>query len=342
MIEQPPIQPTPVGALRFNTDNAKLEYFDGNQYVNITTDSPERHTGGTRGLFVGGRNPANSDTIDFVSIDTTGNAVDFGNRLEAGRQGGATGSRVRGVICGRPVPLHSNIIEFLTFASTGNTQDFGDSTNVRAGAPMSISNGTRGVFAGGEIDSSGTVGNIIDYVTIAQTGNAVDFGDLNIPHSDGGRGQSPTRGVFSGGRGPDASTRTNAMEYITTATLGNTSDFGDLTTGRNEIGADSNAVRAIFAGGNTGSVINVIDFITIATLANAQDFGDLSSNSTETRGSASPTRFVISLGSTPGNTQVNNIEYVQIMTTGNSIDFGDLTESRKQAAGVSNGHGGLG
>ena len=35
MIEQRPIQPTPVGALRFNTDNLRLEYFDGNQYVNI-------------------------------------------------------------------------------------------------------------------------------------------------------------------------------------------------------------------------------------------------------------------------------------------------------------------
>ena len=53
MMEQPPIQSTPVGALRFNTDTAKLEYFDGNQYVNITTDSPERHTGGTRGIVFG-------------------------------------------------------------------------------------------------------------------------------------------------------------------------------------------------------------------------------------------------------------------------------------------------
>ena len=42
MTEQPPIQPTPVGALRFNIETAKLEYFDGNQYVNITTDSPEQ------------------------------------------------------------------------------------------------------------------------------------------------------------------------------------------------------------------------------------------------------------------------------------------------------------
>ena len=45
MTEQRLIQPTPVGALRFNTDSAKLEYFDGNQYVNITTDSPEQNTG---------------------------------------------------------------------------------------------------------------------------------------------------------------------------------------------------------------------------------------------------------------------------------------------------------
>ena len=35
--------------------------------------------------------------------------------------------------------FHSyNIIEF-TFASQGNTQDFGDSTNTRAGAPITVS-----------------------------------------------------------------------------------------------------------------------------------------------------------------------------------------------------------
>ena len=152
-----------------------MEIYDGNQWTGILATSGALQTGGTRGLFVGGRNPANSDTIDFVSIDTTGNAVDFGNRLEFfGRQGGATGSRVRGVIW-KTCSTYSNVIEFLTFASQGNTQDFGDSTNVLPGAPMSISNGTRGVFAGGEIDSSGTVGNIIDYVTIAQTGNCGRF-----------------------------------------------------------------------------------------------------------------------------------------------------------------------
>ena len=36
-MEQSPIQPTPVGAFRFNTDTSKLEYYDGNQWVNVTS-----------------------------------------------------------------------------------------------------------------------------------------------------------------------------------------------------------------------------------------------------------------------------------------------------------------
>ena len=82
MTEQRPIQPTPVGALRFNTDSAKLEYFDGNQYVNITTDSPEQNTGGTRGLFMEAGSE-NVNTISFVTISSTGNASDFGDLTAA-------------------------------------------------------------------------------------------------------------------------------------------------------------------------------------------------------------------------------------------------------------------
>ena len=32
-IEKSPLQPTPVGAIRFNTDSSKLEYYDGNQWA---------------------------------------------------------------------------------------------------------------------------------------------------------------------------------------------------------------------------------------------------------------------------------------------------------------------
>ena len=104
MTQQPPIQPTPVGALRFNTDSAKLEYFDGNQYVNITTDSPEQNTGGTRGIFWGYN--TDDDEIDFVNISSTGNATDFGNLGTTKRTGRSTSSRVKGLLAGEELALH--------------------------------------------------------------------------------------------------------------------------------------------------------------------------------------------------------------------------------------------
>ena len=128
MTEHRPLQPTPVGAFRFNTDSAKLEYFDGNQYVNITTDSPEQNTGGTRGLSFNRRNdPAFVNTIDFINIESTGNAQDFGDVDETKQKnGGACGNRTRGLYVGGRYPSNTNIISFITFASTGNTQNFGD------------------------------------------------------------------------------------------------------------------------------------------------------------------------------------------------------------------------
>ena len=102
MTEQRPIQPTPVGALRFNIDTANLEYFDGNQYVNITTDSPEKNTGGTRGLFCSGQNPsvftgtyAAANVIQFINVDTTGNATDFGDRTNDASLPASTADRAR-------------------------------------------------------------------------------------------------------------------------------------------------------------------------------------------------------------------------------------------------------
>ena len=324
----------PLGAIRFNSDSQKLEYWMGSAWMQIITFSPNLDSG-VRGIFYGGH--PNSNVIDFVTIPTAGNATDFGDALSANRQRGVCASNVRAVSHGRDGG--SDVIEFVTFSSTGNAQDFGDGTVNRAGAPMAVSNGTRGIWAGGD-SGPGTLLNVINYVTIAQTGNAVDFGDLNQIHSEGCRAQSPTRGVIGGGRGPNPSSPsfTNAMSYITTATTGNSIDFGDLLIERNEIASDSNAIRGIFAGGNTPGTSSLIEFITIATLGDSIEFGDQSTASGSGRGSASSTRFVFNLG----NPSTATIEYVEIATQGDSVDFGDLTSGRGQAAGASNGHGGLG
>ena len=135
MTEQRPLQPTPVGALRFNTDSAKLEYFDGNQYVNITTDSPEQNTGGTRGIFGGGETPSLTDRIDFINVDTTGNASDFGDISFARRNLRSMSDRTRLIFTGGytsgPATFY-NTLEFITMASTGDVTDFGDLTIARS------------------------------------------------------------------------------------------------------------------------------------------------------------------------------------------------------------------
>ena len=83
--EQPPEEPTPVGAFRFNTDTGKLEYYDGNQWVNITTDSPDLHTGGTRALSVGGLGPGGvTSNIQVIDMSTTGNSVQSDGSYYAG------------------------------------------------------------------------------------------------------------------------------------------------------------------------------------------------------------------------------------------------------------------
>ncbi len=80
----------------------------------------------------------------------------------------------------------------------------------------------------------------MDYITIATTGNAADFGDMlagrfNIPN-DGC--SSSTRGVWAGGASPSNS---NVIQYITILTTGNAIDFGDLGTAASHMAAVSNA-----------------------------------------------------------------------------------------------------
>ena len=119
MTEQPPIKSTPVGALRFNTESSKIEYFNGNQYVNITTGSPEQNTGGTRGFISGGGTPSQVNIIEFVNINSVGDFTNFGDLNN--RVNGPAGSadRTRGITSGgyqSPSGAYINTIDFITMA----------------------------------------------------------------------------------------------------------------------------------------------------------------------------------------------------------------------------------
>ena len=123
-MEKPSLDTAKAGAMRFNTDSSQMEIYDGNQWTGILATSPEIQTGGTRGLRLGGNTV---DVIDYFNIDTTGNAIDFGN-LTGSR--GATGqgfaSRVRGFQAGGYNSGYKNNIDFFIIPTTGNASDFGD------------------------------------------------------------------------------------------------------------------------------------------------------------------------------------------------------------------------
>tara|TARA_R110002051_G_scaffold325162_1_gene426081 strand:- start:763 stop:1233 length:471 start_codon:yes stop_codon:yes gene_type:complete len=107
--------------------------------------------------------------------------------------------------------------------------------------------GERGIFAAGKTSSDGD--NYIEYITIASTGNASDFGDLTVNRWTPDACSSGSRGLIGGGGG-DAGERHNVIDYITISTTGNATDFGDLTDARRGIASTSSNVRGIFAGGN--------------------------------------------------------------------------------------------
>ena len=341
-INQSSLQPTPVGAFRFNTDSSKLEYYDGNQWVNITTDSPENHTGGARMFFAGGTNGSSVvDVIQYVNIPTTGNAIDFGNLIAAEQEGASCSSRTRGFYFGGDPA--DNDIEYITFSSTGNATDFGNLTESgKSGA--GCSDKTRGIMMLG-----GVTLNTINYISMATTGDAQDFGDMTSGGSAGAGCDSPTRGVIAVGS-IDAGQYSNIIEYLTISSTGNSADFGDLSAAFIHRNGYSNAVRGVFHSGYqypaSPNFNNSIEYVTIATLGNTVDFGDSflggfgAGGSSPTRGVAGGGYYANSpTGESGGFTNI--IDYTQIMTTGNSQDFGDLTNVVRHIKGDSNGHGGL-
>jgi hypothetical protein len=328
-----------IGSIRYNSTIGGLEVYDGTAWKVLGSNSYTPSPADT-GVFGGGESPApagTTNTIDYITIASTGNATDFGDLTRTRRQLASCSSSTRGVFGGGYAPGNSNIIDYITIATTGNATDFGDLSVARRGL-AACSSSTRGVFGGG---FSSVHSNIIDYITIATTGNATDFGDLTVGRTGLAACSSSTRGVFGGGYSPWI----NVIDYITIASTGNATDFGDLTNIRTLLTACSSSTRGVFGGGSLGppafTILNVIDYITIASEGNATDFGDLTVARRNPAACSNSTRGVFGGGETVPGPVTNTLDYITIASTGNATDFGDLTVARNNFAGCSSAHGGL-
>ena len=228
--------------------------------------------------------------------------------------GGATGSPSTNV----------TLIKYFDIASGGITDDFGNLTAARRGIG-SVASSTRACAGGGFVAPTSpahTVLNTIDFVTIANTANATDFGDMQQTAYSYATSSNQTRGLFAGGYRPNNSAVVNTIDLITIATTGNASNFGDLTRQARSFNGAASTTRGVFFGG-APSTQDTIDFVTFSTTGDATDFGNLTVGRDIIAGSSSNTRGVIGGGRTPSNSNV--IDYITIASAGNATDFGDLT-----------------
>ena len=324
------------GALWWDTANAELNLKIAGFWYGVDTTAPPTSFG-DRGIF--GGKYISGNVIDYISIPTTGNAIDFGDLSTTDRaDAGTVSSGSRGVFGGGldGFDAYTDIIDYITISTPGNATDFGNLAAAAEGV-TGASDGTRGLFAGGYAGGGAANAlNTIQYITIATTGNATDFGDLTGNRNKPAGCSSALYGIFAGGyNGSYHAT----IDYVTIATTGNAQDFGDLTLARYQAAGGSNGVRGLIGGGwgtsdGTSGYADRIDYITMATPGNATDFGNLTARRWGLAGAANATRMTFAGGRFPPTTY-NTIDYITISTTGNATDFGDLTVARFNVDGLS-------
>ena len=256
--------------------------------------------------------------------------------------GGTTAQRGRGRgVLGGGAPFVSpnviNAISYVEIQSGGIFKDFGDLTVARGYFSAGhTSSSTRGIFAGGYTGGAGN--NTIDYITIATTSNATDFGDATTARWGAGSVSNQTRALFGGNQ--VSAPFTNLIDFVTIATAANATDFGDLVEARGYLAGASSSTRGVFGGGrnntpSSNTLKNTMEYVTIATTGNTTDFGDLSATRYGHTGFSSPTRGIFAGGYlAPG--QTTTIDYFTIATTGNASDFGDLGTANGYCGSVTN------
>lgn len=308
---------------------------------------------GSRATFGGGWHQENG--IQYVTVASLGNASSFGNigpspawKRYNIQQGGPCAGEGRGMFLGGQYS-HSPYaflqdVNYITIATTGNGSSFGNLSAATARGAAG-SNGELCLTVGGYVSPSpGPYSNIIEYFTIATTGNSTDYGDLNVGADAMGGFCNAERGIFAGGTGNDgeggcSGPYTEQIQAFAMPGTANASDIGNLIQARGYMGCVSDKTRGVWCGGyspcNThGGYDKVLmDYVTIATAGNAIDFGDLDDKTQSGNCCGSEVRGILGGGSQSQPAPNQAIQYFTIQTAGNASDFGDLATATNGAVG---------
>ena len=143
-----------------------------------------------RGVFAGGTDgtspsPAYQNTIDYITINSTGNATDFGDLSGySGYMSATNDSSGKAFFIGGATGGNSSknyeATDVITIATTGNAQEFGELTQMTR-LSASACQGTTGLTMGG---ANPSYNNVIQRFVMPSLGNMTDFGDLNVSKGD--------------------------------------------------------------------------------------------------------------------------------------------------------------
>ena len=161
---------------------------------------------------------SNCNKINYVNIASTGNAQEFGTLTTGAGQDvdNCGSSRTRGVFRDG----NSASMTFVTICISWQFCTFGNS-GLTANRASGLSNETRGIHGGGNSSAR----NQLEYITIASTGNAVDFGNL-VTGASFCRNWCKSNSWYFAGCATHPSSSGNAIEFVTHCrTLGNASRF---------------------------------------------------------------------------------------------------------------------
>ena len=230
----------------------------------------------TRAVLAGGRSSAGApyaqvNNIQYFEMASVSNTIDLGDLVGARGRHDAHSNNTRMVTGGGQ--SSNNAMDLIIIPSTGNGTDFGNLTTGREGTG-SCGSPTRALYGGGNHNpGTETSLNIIDYVTMSSTGNALDFGDLTSNRYFTAAMCNSVRSAWAQGFVVPSGAKTT-IDFVTTASLGNAQDFGDAEQSRYGAGKFSSPTRCGFFGGyTTTTYINQID---INVKSDSSKFGDLS------------------------------------------------------------------
>ena len=196
------------------------------------------------------------------------------------RIGGEGASSTRGLLLGgRGAPGSGiNNIQYVQIGTLGNMLDFGDL----------VSGNGRGQSSGGAspirafATSFTNYGSKVDKVTIASTGNAINFGNLTFNGGyNGGCSNNRTLIVGGGYNGSNPSTIRKDICRFDMTSGGQAVAFGEFQLQRGYTGATSNQIRGVYCGGFNGNPgggntnTAEIESVEFASDGGTTSFGDL-------------------------------------------------------------------